>query len=279
MSAIAADHDEHIHMPEPSIWPIILAFGILFLPVGTLLTYHGVTGGAAILGAGTVVTLIAAMGWAGSVIHEKTTIDIEWGTRSLSTAWKLFLLSESAIFGAFFGHFGYTLYHAGEDNPLNPVRHIWPPVGTPHIHLIIPALGLMMLLLSSATCEFAHKALLVNQRGLAKTWLIVTLVLGWAFMGLQGYEWAYLISYDNFTLSTNIFGTQFYLITGFHGFHVITGILFLFLVYTRMEMGSLTPSRHFSMTAASWYWHFVDVIWLFVFLGVYVGATTYEVGH
>jgi len=90
------------------------------------------------------------------------------------------------------------------------------------------------------------------------------------FMTLQSWEWGHLIAKYGFTPTTNIFGTHFYLITGFHGAHVITGLLLLALVYARLEMGSFDRTRHFSLNAASWYWHFVDVIWVFVFLLVYV---------
>jgi cytochrome c oxidase subunit 3 len=127
------------------------------------------------------------------------------------------------------------------------------------------------LVLSSLTCELAHKALLRNRRAACKNWLFVTIALGFIFIGMQGYEWGELLTYYQLTPTSSYVGTIFYLITGFHGFHVITGLLMLFLVYARLEMGSFDRKRHFSMNAASWYWHFVDVIWLFVFFCLYVG--------
>jgi cytochrome c oxidase subunit 3 len=256
----AAHAEEEIHLPEPSIWPLILAIGVSFVPVGVLMLAYGHGAAGAVLGAGSLVALVAAFGWATTVIREKPTLDINWGNRVLSSAWMLFLVSEAAIFGSFFGHLGYMLYK----------HDVWPPAGTPHIHLSIPAIGSGILILSSVTCHMAHMAILVNRRTLCKNWLLLTILLGFAFIALQGWEWGYLMAGYNFLPSTNVAGTLFYLITGFHGFHVITGLLLLFLVYARLEMGSFTPQRHFSFNAASWYWHFVDVIWLLVFFVLYV---------
>lgn len=256
-------NEEEIHLPDPAIWPFIVAIGAGLLPTGILLMVHGVAGGGAVFGAGVAIVMVAGMGWCTLVIREKTTIDIQWGNRTLSFAWKLFLLSEAAIFGSFFGHYYYILYH------IKPGQ-VWPPAGTPEIHLLIPAIGTGLLVTSSVTCELAHKALLVGRRSLAKSWMVLTLVLGLIFLALQGWEWG-ILGGHNFHPDTNIIGTLFYLITGFHGSHVITGLLLLGLVYARMEMGSFDSKRHFSMNAASWYWHFVDVIWIIVFLTFYVG--------
>lgn len=279
--ADAHHEEEHIHMPAPSIWPFILVLGVGHLPIAALLFAH-----SEMLGVGTIdvfghtyglqwlmatgalltgvaVSLVGAMGWASSIIKEKYEIDTVWGNRVLSQAWKLFLLSEAAIFGSFFGHYYYMLYKMGGN---------WPPAGTPHIDLIIPAVGTGILVTSSLTCELAHKALIAGRRQLCKNWLILTLALGFIFLGMQAWEWGHLISKYNFTPTTNVFGTIFYMVTGFHGFHVITGVLFLFVVYARLEMGAFDRKRHFSMNAASWYWHFVDVIWLLVFFTLYVGS-------
>jgi len=271
-SADSQGHGEdEIHLPDPSFWPLIAAFGAALIPVATLMAvYHptdmllfnqiplwqvvGATGG--------VVTLFGALGWALAVVKDKTSIDIGWGNRTLSMAWLLFLVSEASIFGAFFFHYFYMIYAADG---------VWPPKGTPDIDLVLPAAGLMVLLVSSLTCELAHKALLRGRRGLAKTWLLTTIILGTLFVGLQAWEWGLLQTYKGITHESGYVGTIFYLVTGFHGVHVMTGLVLLLLVYMRLEMGSFDRQRHFSMNAASWYWHFVDVIWLFVFLFIYVG--------
>ncbi len=270
------EEEDHIHMPDPSIWPLILAAGVGLLPLAGLILFHpeilpgGMQAAAqsvgwALLGLGGVLTGVSAVGWAASVIKEKLGIDIAWGNQTLSMAWKLFLISEAAIFGSFFAHYFYVIWQY--DN----AGLSWPPAGTPHIHLLIPALGTIVLVISSFTCEFGHKALLAGNRALCKNWLMLTLVLGLAFLALQGYEWGYLMNKYGFLPDTSVFSTQFYLITGFHGAHVITGLLLLFLVYARLELGSFDRKRHFSLNAASWYWHFVDVIWIGVFFCVYIG--------
>jgi len=271
MSAAAHD-EEHIHLPEPTIWPLVLVIGIAPLPVAALLasrpelSLHFLW--PAVLAFGVFLTLVGTLGWVTMVIREKPTIDQNWGNNTLSMAWKLFLLSEAAIFSAFFGHLFYTIYHAENREILG---NQWPPVGTPHIHLIIPMIGTFILVLSSLTCELGHKALIRGHRAACKNWIFATLILGFAFIGLQGYEWGHLMAYYDFTPSGSYVGTIFYLITGFHGFHVITGLLMLFVVYARLELGSFDRKRHFSMNAASWYWHFVDVIWLLVFFCLYCG--------
>jgi cytochrome c oxidase subunit 3 len=271
MSAAAHD-EEHIHLPEPTIWPFVLVVGLTPLPIAALLAsrpelaWHHLW--PAVLAFGAFLSLVGGVGWVSMVIREKTTIDQTWGNNTLSMAWKLFLLSEAAIFAAFFGHLFYSMYHAESRAVFG---NQWPPIGTPHIHLVLPAIGTGILVASSITCELAHKALIRGKRAGCKNWLFITLLLGFAFIGLQGYEWGHLMSYYEFTPTSSYVGTIFYLITGFHGFHVITGLLMLFVVYVRLELGSFDRKRHFSMNAASWYWHFVDVIWLFVFFCLYVG--------
>lgn len=263
--AIAPGEKEDFHMPSPSIWPFMLAIGVGMLPSGLLLQLSGIPIGIGVMGGGAVMALLSGLGWAGSIIREKYEIDAAFGERSLSMGWKLFLLSEAAIFASFFAHYYHLLFNWDFAN--SP----WPPAGTPHIHLAIPALGTAVLVTSSVTCEIGHKALLAGKKGLSKTWILLTIGLGFLFLSMQGYEWGYLMAGYDFGPQTNVVGTSFFLITGFHGVHVITGLLLLFMVYSRLEMGSFDRKRHFSMNAASWYWHFVDVIWFFVFLTLYIG--------
>ncbi len=262
MASSTDQHEEEIHLPDPSIWPFVTAIGFGAVPIGLLLHVYGQGYGMGILAGGLLVGTIAAVAWASSVIREKSSIDQKWGADSLSLGWKLFLISEAAIFGSFFGHYFYMWWRHVEE---------WPLAGTPQIDLMIPAIGTLVLITSSVTCEFAHKALILNRREACKNWMILTILLGLAFITLQAYEWGYLIYSYGFTVGSNVVGTSFYLLTGFHGVHVITGLLLLMLVYSRLEMGAFDNKRHFSMNAASWYWHFVDVIWLIVFLTVYVG--------
>ncbi|CAN5503010.1 cytochrome c oxidase subunit 3 [soil metagenome] len=275
MSSAAAhdagqDHGEEIHLPEPSLWPFVVAIGMPMIPAATLLwVYDARFGGPTgphifpvVLILGVIISLIGCLGWMTSVIREKETIDIAWGNRALSLAWKLFLVSEGAIFFVFFLHYYYTIYQSS----------VWPPKGTPHISPIIPAIGTIILMSSSLTCEIAHKCLIRGRRSASKNWLLLTIGLGLVFLSLQGFEWGHLQASEGFTITSGYIGTIFYLVTGFHGAHVIIGIMLLYLVFTRFEMGSFDRKRHFSMNAASWYWHFVDVIWIFVFLSLYLGV-------
>jgi cytochrome c oxidase subunit 3 len=267
------DHDVHGHLesmaPAPSLWPIILTLTLTLVPVGTLMFIWGGSagmrmGGLGVLVLGLLVSLVPAMGWCHSVIVDK------WAGHFGETAQgndlvmgtKLFFLSEIAIFASLFAYYFLMLWDANHaDN--------WPMPGTPHIHLQLPAIGLVLLLISSVTCHFAETAIHGGKRGLSKSWLLLTMALGTVFLFIQGWEWGYLINHYGFITSTNTFATVFYVLTGFHGMHVMTGLIMLFLVYGRLEIGHYSPRRHFSFKAASWYWHLVDVVWIFVFVFVY----------
>ena len=253
-------HDEHIHMPEPSLWPLILAFSIGLIPAGFLLSVWAHKGTPLLIGGG-VLVIISLMGWANQLIKETATLpDIMEDDRWMKNGMLLFLLSEAAIFGAFFAHHYNSRTYLPE----------WPPAGAPHLHTTLPAIATLILMSSSVTMEFAHIALKKGKRR-AATWLtLTTIVLGAVFLGFQGHEWGFLKSYDQFTLKSGVFGTSFYMMTGFHGFHVATGILMLFLVWFRLRLGHFDPHRHFSFVAASWYWHFVDVVWIGLFFTIYL---------
>ncbi|MDX2177382.1 MAG: cytochrome c oxidase subunit 3 [Candidatus Sumerlaeia bacterium] len=267
MSSPAAAHghahdEEHIHMPSPSIWPFLAGLALLFAPVAVILMGHGRPDiGLPLLAMGTVLAVVPGIGWCVQVIREKAEVDLFQSAKDLSMSWKLFLVSEAAIFGAFFGYYFAIRWAAG---------HNWPPPGSPHIDPVIPILGTVMLVTSSFTCELGHKALVAGKRALCKNWTYVTIALGLAFLSLQAYEWGYLGAYDQFKMGNNVFATCFYMITGWHGFHVITGLLMLIMVYARLEGGAFSRKRHFSMLAASWYWHFVDVIWILVLFSIYL---------
>ncbi len=259
--------------PPPSYWPFLLAVGAGILPAGGLLMIWGTPtvalAGAGILLLGLVLTIIPMMGWCHSVIVDKWMSHfgpVAQG-RDLVLGTKLFFLSEIAIFGSMFAYmFGAQLHvltsHSGS----------WPPATSPSLGLAVPAIGLFVLLISSVTCEVAHKMLAAGSRAGCKTWLLITVILGLVFLFLQGWEWGYLYNHYGFTTSTDTYGTIFYVLTGFHGFHVITGLIMLMLVYGRLEIGHYSANRHFSMLAASWYWHLVDVVWIFVFVFMYANA-------
>lgn len=280
-STSAEAHDEHGHedievhghleslSPAPSYWPLVLTATLTLLPIGTLVliwaeTAAGRNLGLAIAGLGLLASLVPTMGWCHAVIVDKWAghFGEEAQGRDLVMGTKLFFLSEIAIFGSIFAYYFVMLWDATRAGD-------WPMAGTPHIHLQLPAIGLVVLLTSSVTCHFAESAIHAGKRGLSKSWMLVTMALGCIFLFIQGWEWGYLISHYGFVTSTNTFATVFYVLTGFHGLHVMTGLIMLFLVYGRLEIGHYSPRRHFSFKAAAWYWHLVDVVWIFVFVFVY----------
>ncbi len=118
--------------------------------------------------------------------------------------------------------------------------------------------------------QWAHAALVRNRRRAAGLWTLATITLGTVFLGFQGHEWGFLKSYDKFTQTGGTFGTTFYAMTGFHGLHVMVGLVMLILVWFRMRLGHFDPERHFAFIAAAWYWHFVDFVWVLLFFTVYL---------
>jgi cytochrome c oxidase subunit 3 len=252
--------NEEFHLPEPSLWPLFLAVSIGLLPLGFLLTVWSHKGTALLIIGGALV-VVCLMGWANQLIKETAALpnvveDDHW----MRLGMKLFLLSEAAIFGAFFAHYYSTRTSAST----------WPLPGAPHLKTTLPAIATLILMSSSVTMEYAHHAVKAARRKLASWLTLVTIVLGVIFLGFQGYDWGFLKTYDKFTQSSGVTGTLFYVMTGFHGAHVATGLLMLLIVWFRLRLGHFAPERHFSFVAASWYWHFVDVVWIALFFSIYL---------
>ena len=134
---------------------------------------------------------------------------------------------------------------------------------------LIPMLNTLILLTSSVTVTVAHHALVENDRATATSWTGITAILGVIFLGFQGYEYYHLVNHQ-FGLSDGIYPSVFYLATGFHGFHVFVGTTFLIVCWLRLRAGHFSPTAHIGFEAAAWYWHFVDVVWLFLFAAIYV---------
>jgi len=251
--------------PQPSFWPFILSMVTILIPIGTLLLIWAgpelTLFGWGLIVVGTVLALVPTMGWFHSVIVDKWEghFGAEAQGRDLTMGTLLFFLSEIAIFGSLFAYYFVQRYHS----------ETFPPPGTPPIPIAMAGIGLLVLMISSVTCEFAHKAVLAGKRGLAKNWLLLTMALGTLFIFMQGYEYGIIIYGQGLAIGDNWFSTIFFAITGFHGIHVMTGLIMLMIVYARLEYGHFTRKRHFSMQAASWYWHLVDVVWIFVFIFVY----------
>ncbi len=253
--------EEHVHLPEPSYWPFALAMSILLLPVGFLMLVWGNGSGTGLLIFGAVLVVVCLMGWASTLIKETAALpNVMEDDRWMRLGLKLFLVSEAAIFASFFGHHYYTRAHHAE----------WPPVGAPEIDTTLPAIATLILMTSSVTMEFAHHALIHGKKLVSRRWTMITMILGIIFLGFQAHEYGFLKAYDNFTIQSGVFGSQFFAMTGFHGMHVATGIIMLLMVWFRLRLGHFDEKRHFSFVASSWYWHFVDVVWIFLFFTIYL---------
>lgn len=258
------NHDYHI-LP-PSIWPFIGAVSAFTMLVGAILWMHD--NGPWIFFIGLIGVFYVMYAWWSDVVTESHSGDhtpvVAIGLRY---GFVLFITSEVMFFSAWFwSFFKHALYPMGPDSPA--IDGPWPPPGIETFdpwHL--PLMNTLILLLSGCAATWAHHALVhENNRKDLQNGLILAVVLGLAFTGLQAYEY----SHAAFGFAGNIYGANFFMATGFHGFHVAIGTIFLFVCFMRARAGHFTPERHVGLEAAAWYWHFVDVVWLFLFAAIYV---------
>ena len=246
------------HLVDPSPWPFLAALGGFLLLGGTVLTLHGYRPWA--VGIGVVLILYCMWVWWADVVREGNGRDHTPVVRiGLRYGMVFFIVSEVMFFLVWFwAYFSSALF---------PASGIWPPAGTETFdpwHL--PLLNTLILLTSGATVTWAHHALLQGDRKGLIYGLALTCVLGAAFTACQAYEYAHAA----FAYGGNIYGATFFMATGFHGAHVIIGTIFLLVCLGRAIRGDFTPERHVGFEAAAWYWHFVDVVWLFLFSCVYI---------
>ncbi|MCR9237389.1 MAG: cytochrome c oxidase subunit 3 [Alphaproteobacteria bacterium] len=270
----ANNHD--YHLVDPSPWPFVGSASALALALGAVGYFHEASALWMLPGfLGVIYTMIA---WWRDVIkeshegHHTKVVQLH-----LRYGMILFIASEVMFFVAWFWAFFDASLFAGEAQQVARVEHtggIWPPVGIEVFdpwHL--PLLNTLILLTSGTTVTWAHHALLHNDRNGLKWGLILTVILGVLFSVVQAYEY----SHAAFAFADSIYGATFYMTTGFHGFHVLIGTIFLIVCLVRALQGDFTPQKHFGFEAAAWYWHFVDVVWLFLFAAIYiwgsVGAT------
>ncbi len=248
------------HLVDLSPWPLVAALGALITAIGLALITHDYTKIPFFIGIS--IILSAAFGWWKDVIHEsvvekKHTEIVQIG---LKVGVFLFIVSEVMFFGAFF----WAFFNAS----LFPMESIgqWPPKGIETIDPFhLPYLNTLILLLSATSLTWSHASLLENKLKDAKKGLMITIGLGLLFSSIQAYE--FVIAPFKFT--DGIYASNFYMLTGFHGAHVIIGTLFLMVCLWRMNKGQFTPKKHMGFEAAAWYWHFVDVVWLFLFVFLY----------
>ncbi|MEW5890570.1 MAG: cytochrome c oxidase subunit 3 [Pseudomonadota bacterium] len=280
------DQAQKYYVPEPSRYPIFGSIALLLMASGAVMWMNNVGAGKAVLAAGVLVLIYMLFGWFGAVIREnesgkynkRVDTSFRW-----SMSW--FIFSEVMFFAAFFGALFYARAISVPD--LGSLEHrqlLWPnfaprwpesvaPGGMDPFQPMeawgIPAINTLILLTSGATLTWAHWGLIANRRGQLKLGLVLTILLGVLFLGLQAYEYVHAYTEMNLKLSTGIYGSTFFMLTGFHGLHVTIGATMLIVILGRVLRGHFKPEDHFGFEAVAWYWHFVDVVWLMLFVVVY----------
>ena len=263
MTDHAVEHNHPWHLVEPSPWPIVGAIAGLVTAIGAVIWFH--FDNFILLIVGAALMMITFMGWWRDVIREAEHQNdhSEAVQAGLKIGMLLFIASEVMFFYAFF----WAYFHSSLPI-LNVVAGPWPPKGIEALDASfseVPFVNTLILLTSGATVTIAHHALIEGQRERLIRWTGVTLLLGFLFLGLQAFEY-----YEaTFGLKDGIYPSTFYLATGFHGFHVFIGACFLTVCFFRARAGHFTPDQHIGFESAAWYWHFVDVVWLFLFINVY----------
>jgi len=272
------------YFAPPSHWPVVGSIALFCMAIGgvLLMNSHGI--GWVPFGLGFLILVIMLFGWFGNVIHES-----EGGLFNqqvdMSFRWAMswFIFSEVMFFAAFFGALFYARVYSlpwlgdPENKLLWPdfAAH-WPSSGpylpkefSPMHAWGIPAINTLLLLSSGVTVTWAHWALKKNDRRNLILGLFLTIMLGGIFLFLQAFEYAHAYSELNLKMTTGVFGSTFFMLTGFHGFHVTRRDAMLTVILFRCVAGHFRPDHHFGFEAVSWYWHFVDVVWLLLFVFVY----------
>ncbi|MCW5604915.1 MAG: cytochrome c oxidase subunit 3 [Burkholderiales bacterium] len=272
------------YVPDPSRWPIFGSIALLLMAFGAAAAFNGVTWGKYPLIAGFLVLVYMMAGWFGAVAHEsesgKYNKQVDTSFR-WSMSW--FIFSEVMFFAAFFGALFYMRVLSVPW--LGDLEHklLWPefsaawPASGPGISEQfspmgawgIPALNTAILLTSGLTITWAHWGLLKNDRMQLIWGLVMTIALGMVFLGFQVYEYIHAYGDLNLKLTSGAYGATFFMLTGFHGFHVTVGTIMLWVILFRCVAGHFRPEHHFGFEGVAWYWHFVDVVWLLLFVFVY----------
>ena len=272
-------------IPAPSRWPVLAGVALLLTMIGASAWVNGVAWGSYVNAIGVLSLLVVLYRWFGEAIGESESGKYS-GRVDTSYRWSMawFIFSEVMFFAGFFGALFYARsitmpWLADLDHKL-----LWPdfagqwgstgPAGTVEPFSTmgpfpIPTLNTALLLTSGVTLTIAHHAIRAGHRMQTAIWLFATILLGAVFMGFQAYEYTHAYTELNLKLSSGIYGSTFFMLTGFHGFHVTLGAIMLSVVLYRVLKGHFTPEHHFAFEGAAWYWHFVDVVWLGLYVVVY----------
>lgn len=285
------------YLPPPSYWPIIGSIALFCIMFGAANWLHGISFGPYLFTTGFLILVFMMFGWFGTVIRESLSgLYDKQMDRSYRLGMGWFIFTEVMFFGAFFSALFYARLSSvpelgGLESIFNPnllthyliwpnfVPH-WPVLHNPNPRAFvgpkqameawgIPAINTLILLTSSVTVTWAHWGVLKGNRKQLIIGLLMTVALGASFLICQAHE--YTVAYEHYglTLNSGIYGTTFFMLTGFHGLHVTIGTTMLIVMLLRSIKGHFNPEHHFAFEAASWYWHFVDVVWLFLFVFVY----------
>ena len=293
-----ATHD-HYYVPAQSKWPIIATVGLLVTVWGLATWFNDLKAarpeshGPLIFFVGSLLVAYMMVGWFGAVIKEsRAGLYSPQLDRSFRWGMTWFIFSEVMFFAAFFGALFYVRHFSGPwlgGEGSKALAHMlwpnfqfaWPLLNSPDPVLYpapkdiinpwgLPLLNTVLLVSSSVTLTLAHHALNKGQRGALKAWLGLTVVLGIAFLGFQAEEYIHAYKELGLTLGSGVYGATFFMLTGFHGAHVTIGTLILLVMLVRIVRGHFNAEHQFGFQAASWYWHFVDAVWVALFLFVYV---------
>jgi cytochrome c oxidase subunit 3 len=287
------------YVPEQSKWPIIATVGLgvtLFGAASIMVSSNqgeSTSGDWMIFAVGMLIMIYMLFGWFGSVIKEsRSGLYSPQMDRSFRWGMSWFIFSEVMFFAAFFGALFYARVFAvpwlggegdrGSSNMLwEGFQATWPLINNPDPEAFpaptsvigawgLPLINTILLVTSSFTVTVAHHALKASNRKKLKIWLATTILLALVFLFLQAEEYMHAYQELNLTLQSGIYGSTFFMLTGFHGFHVMLGTLMLIIMLIRIQKGHFTADSHFGFEATAWYWHFVDVVWLGLFVFVYV---------
>lgn len=248
------------HIIDPSPWPIVAAFASGTMLFGGVLFMHYQIKSVMLVGLG-LVLLTMWLWWRDVIQESKENHHTQEVSHGLRMGMLLFIASEVMFFAAFFwGFFNASLY------PTEAIEHVWPPKNIRTLDPFeLPFLNTLILLLSGCTVTWAHYSIQNGNKDDTVKGLGLTIILGIIFLFVQAYEY----SHASFKFDEGIYPSTFYMATGFHGFHVLVGTIFLIVCYFRAAKGHFTAEKHIGFEAASWYWHFVDVVWLFLFVSIY----------
>lgn len=251
------------HLVTKSPWPILVSFSLLNLTIGTVCSMHGISNGGFITKLGITITIGGIILWLRDVITEGVYLGdhTKLVQKGMNLGIILFIISEAFVFlSVFWAYFHSSL------SPAIEIGGYWPPVGISALDALgVPLVNTILLLSSGATITYAHHSLLAKNRIGTVNGFIWTLILSILFTVLQVFEY----SEAAFTFAHGIFGTCFYSSTGLHGIHVIVGTLFILIAFLRTIFYHFTSSHHVGLSLSLLYWHFVDIIWLFLYIAVY----------